>query len=382
MKIGILTLPLHSNYGGLLQAWALQMVLTRMGHEAIIINRVRYCKSLPLWHRILSCIKNEVYVMLGKRKLSYKLLRNLKSISEQHVRKFRYNRYSGISQDIMTDADLNGYIFKEDFDAYIVGSDQVWRPKYSPNLMTYFLDFIKNDDSVIKIAYAASFGVDEWEFSEEQTIGAAELAPFFDLITVRESSGIAFVEKYLNCKATHVLDPTMLLDKEDYTNLIEHPTCSLHESKGNMFCYVLDRSANLNDIIFRCSAKTGLRPYHCNYITPYWQIEDPKKINDCIVPPVEQWLKSFMDAKMVVTDSFHGVVFSIIFNKPFWVVANISRGAARFTSLLEQFNLKDRIVLDSSEIDWGRPIDWNEVNNIRSNCSTNSISILNTYLSR
>ena len=87
-------------------------------------------------------------------------------------------------------------------------------------------------------------------------------------------------------------------------------------------------------------------------------------------------MKSFMDAKMVVTDSFHGVVFSIIFNKPFWVVANISRGTARFTSILSLFNLEDRIVNDTSEMDWSKSIDWNKVNSLRNELKKKSLSIL------
>lgn len=382
MKIGILTQPLHSNYGGLLQAWALQRTLVKMGHEAIIINRV-YNPNLhkkPLLYRTLARIKNELLIAAGKRRRYLRVTDELKNLSEENVRKFRESRYKGISPNIRTNEELVEYVLKENFDAYVVGSDQVWRPCYSPNLMTYFLDFAKNNDKVKKIAYAASFGVDNWEFTKKKTKEAARLAPLFDLITVRESSGVDLVEKYFNCKATHVLDPTMLLQKEDYLKLIEKSTCPLQDSDGELFCYVLDKSPALTEAIKSCASSTGFKSYYCNYKDPYWKLMCNQNIEDCIVPPVEQWLKSFMDAKMVVTDSFHGVVFSIIFNKPFWVVANIERGTARFTSLLKLFSLENRIVSDPHSIDLKSPIDWSVVNAKRTALASKSLSLLSSYL--
>lgn len=382
MKIAILTQPLRYNYGGLLQAWALQHKLANTGHEVIIINRVHNPVKVetPLWYRCLSRIKNEIYIFLGKRKRYLKVTNDLREISEQKVKKFQLNRYKGVSPEIRTHEDLVNFVSKQNFDVYIVGSDQVWRPKYSPNLMTYFLDFVKDDNKVKKIAYAASFGVDNWELTSEETKEASELIPLFDLVTVRESSGVEFLKKYFKCEATQVLDPTMLLDKEDYIKLIENSTCELHDSNGNLFCYVLDKAEDVDKAIQSCSSSTGLHPYYCNSQIRIWQIEGRENIEKSIFPPVEQWLKSFVDAKMVVTDSFHGVVFSIIFNKPFWVIANINRGAARFTSILNQFNLENRIISNLSDIDWEQPIDWNSVNKHRSLLKNKSLSLLLSQL--
>lgn len=379
MKIGILTQPLHSNYGGLLQAWALQKTIAEMGHEVTIINRVYSKSNVPLWRKIAGKVKNEILIGLGKRIRYVPVTDELKKYSEQNVIKFRQKRYLGVSPELKTNKELEKYIGNSKFDAFIVGSDQVWRPAYSPNLMTYFLDFVKGNSKVKKIAYAASFGVDTWEFDEEQTKKAKELAPLFDLITVRESSGVKLVEDYLKCNASHVLDPTMLLDKAEYFGLIDNSTCPLKESDGDIFCYALDQSSTLSKTINTCVKETGLKPFYCNYKTPIWQITKDKK-SDGIVPPVEQWLKSFGDAKMVITDSFHGVVFSIIFNKPFWVILNENRGATRFTSLLELFNLEERIICNLSNVDWNTPIDWESVNIIRAEKKLSSISLLSTYL--
>lgn len=365
MKIGILTQPLRSNYGGLLQAWALQRTLFKIGHDVTIINRINdpNHSSIPLWRRSLSFLKNEVYIALGKRKRYLPVSAELIDYAEQNVIKFREKRYKGVSPNIMTDEQLLSYVEGEKFDAYVVGSDQVWRPKYSPNLMTYFLDFVKDNDKVKKIAYAASFGVDDWEFTKSQTCEASELAKLFNLITVRESSAVPLVKNHLGCKATHVLDPTMLVDRTDYIGLVKNTTCPLEESNEELFCYVLDKAPVLSKIIGECSKQTGYKPFFCNYKTPYNRLHNNYEKDECIVPPVEQWIKSFSDAKMVVTDSFHGTVFSIIFNKPFWVIANKERGLTRFTSLLEQFGLADRIITsDPKSIEWDKSISWSSVN--------------------
>lgn len=376
MKVAILTQPLRSNYGGLLQAWALQKTITEMGHNVTIVNRVHGKPRIPLWRKTASRIKNEILIRLGKRKRYYPVTDTLLDFSEKNVSKFRENRYFGISPELKSNAELRKYINENSFDAYVVGSDQVWRPMYSPDLMTYFLDFVKDNNSVKKIAYAASFGVDEWEFSEAETKKVAELAPLFDLITVRESSGVDLVEKYFNCKATHVLDPTMLFDKEEYQGLINNSSCHLYDSNGELFCYVLDNAKSVKNAIEKCASDLGLNPYYCNYNIPLSKIEKGQSIEDCIVPPVEQWLKSFLDAKMVVTDSFHGVVFSIIFNKPFWVVINVKRGADRFFSLLRLFNLEDRIISEGANVEWLKPIDWVKINNLRSKLSHYSKTLL------
>ena len=380
MKIGILTQPLHSNYGGLLQAWALQKILTELGHKSTIINRVWGKTTIPLWRKVISRIKKEIYIGVGKQKRYITVTEDLRSYSEKNIIPFRQNRYYGISPELKSNNDFNDYISNNIFDAYIVGSDQVWRPKYSPNLMTYFLDFIKDNRKVRKIAYAASFGVDNWELTAEETKEASHLLSLFDIITVRESSGIDLVRKYLGCNATQVLDPTLLLKKMDYIELINKSSLPLHPSQGNLFCYVLDKSETVNEAIRSCASSTGYIPFYCNYKTPVSELEDIKQQSDCIVPPVEQWLRSFHDANMIVTDSFHGVIFSIIFNKPFWVIGNHGRGLARFSSLLCLFNLSERMVTDVSDIKWQLPIDWEVINERHQELKTNSLNLLSSAL--
>ena len=101
-----------------------------------------------------------------------------------------------------------------------------------------------------------------------------------------------------------------------------------------------------------------------------------KRIEDCVFPSVTSWLRAFMDAEMVIVDSFHGAVFSIIFNKPFWVIANAERGNARFESLLGMFKLEDRMIISKDDVDYNSKIDWAKVNEIREREKDKSLKCL------
>ncbi len=377
MKIGILTQPLINNYGGLMQAWALQRALNQMGHQAIIIDRHSTRRKDLLWpRRIASTLKSELNIFFRREKRRIILSEEQNDYIRKNIIPFIKNRYLGISTQLYTNKALSQYVNNENFDAFVVGSDQVWRPCYSPSIGNYFLDFLNTESNAKRIAYAASFGVDNWEYTKKQTEFVRPLAQKFDLITVRELSGVKLVENYLKCKATHVLDPTMLHDKNDYLNLVNEPSVPLHKLEGELFCYVLDKKNELENIINRAENETGFKPYYCNASRKVITHNDVEHLDECVFPPIEQWIKSFYDAKMVITDSFHGTVFSIIFNKPFWVVTNKERGETRFTSLLGIFGLENRIVNEKSNTDWMTPIDWEKVNIKRHQCAKVSKQLL------
>lgn len=255
---------------------------------------------------------------------------------------------------------------KGKYDAYVVGSDQCWRPCYNAFLSSMFLDFVQ-DKQVKRIAYAASFGTDKWEFTPQQTAVCALLAKKFDMVSVREDSGVKLCKEHLGVDAVHVLDPTMLLTKEEYIQLIEKE--KEPKSNGTLFNYFLDPDAKKSVFIQKVAKAKGLKAFQ---VLPKCQTETRTKedvknrIGDCVFPGVTTWLRAFMDADMTIVDSFHGMVFSIIFNKPFWAIGNVSRGMSRFTSLLNMFHLEDRL-LDADnldDVDFSKPIDWTMVNGI------------------
>lgn len=332
-KIAILTQPLGTNYGGILQAFALQHVLREMGHEPITIDR--QVKVSPLF-RLGSLGKGALLCAMGRQKR----IRRWPTAKEsavicQHANRFVSDHIT-TSRPIYSSEELSRYAAEEDFDAFIVGSDQVWRKAYSPCLRDYFLGFLPEESRAKRIAYAASFGVDRWEHNAEETKRYAELAKRFDLITVREDSAVQLCKDHLGVDATHVLDPTMLVDRSVYEQLATGPYA--RPSSGNLFCYILDRTPEKMRLMQHTAKERGLTPYEILQ-TDYRMLPRGRSLMDCVMPPVEQWLRSFMDAEYVVTDSFHGTVFSIIFGKPCLVIANMSRGADRFRSLFQLLGL-------------------------------------------
>lgn len=369
MRIGVLTLPLHNNFGGILQAYALQKVLNNLGHNAELIDKPRDV-SLGLWYRKYPVyFKRAIQKYLMRKEIVVRADVEQNKISDtiaQHTDAFINNRISRIFTKDFTN------IQEKDFDAIIVGSDQIWRPKYFFSAIeNAYLDFAK-EWNIKRIAYAASFGTEEWEYNNEQTTNCAELLKIFNAVSVRESSAVKLCNEKFKVEALHVLDPTMLLEKNDYINLIQETDTA--RSDGNLFCYILDESAEKARIIDNIAKKKGLTPFYVNS-----RYEDPNApLKERIQQPVEKWLSAFQDAEFVITDSFHACVFSIIFNKPFIVYGNKERGFARFESLLKIFGLEDRIAASSDDTDrvLNKPIDWDNINRIHTKWKEKSISFL------
>ena len=349
MRIGILTLPLHTNYGGILQAYALQTVLERMGHEVRVINKSNY--YLPLWKipfvyakRILKNLNGDRFPIFYEQQILKEI-----PIIGQYTNEF-------IDKYIHTlDVKNYSYLKESDFDAIVVGSDQVWRPKYFGKIEDAYLDFAKTWN-IKRIAYAASFGTDKWEYTPEQTERCSNLLKQFDAVSVREKSGVSLCREHFHIKAVHVLDPTMLLSATDYIKLFE--AADIHKSNGTLLCYILDETQEKTALVNRIAEEKKLVPFRVNS-----KVENHSApLSERIQPPVEQWLRGFYDADFVVTDSFHACVFSILFNKPFVVYGNAARGMSRFTSLLEIFGLGGRLFTGMSELQPLDDINWQEVN--------------------
>lgn len=187
MRICILTQPLHTNYGGLLQAYALQAILKQMGHEVWTEDRK--------WKRPLIVNVKQLIARLIKYKgLYYPTDRQEQYMAQKTIPFIR--KYITTTEPISSNTKKE--LRKYHFDAYLVGSDQVWRPIYSYCLSNYFLDFTIGQH-VKRIAYAASFGTSKWEFTEGQTTRCAALAKQFDAISVREDSGVVLCKKILGC---------------------------------------------------------------------------------------------------------------------------------------------------------------------------------------
>lgn len=367
MKIGILTQPLHSNYGGILQNYALQQTLVRAGHEVETIDWGGGSGLRAMLYRMKVRV---LHTLLPNRIPPLRYMPNDKerAIIKRNTNHF-INTYINHTEAMHSYEEFVKQASKGKYDAYVVGSDQCWRPCYNAFLPSMFLDFVL-DKQVKRIAYAASFGTDKWEFTPQQTAVCAPLAKKFDMVSVREDSGVKLCKEHLGIDAVHVLDPTMLLTKEDYIQLIEKE--KEPKSDGTLFNYILDPDAKKSTFIQKVAKANGLKAFQ---VLPKCQTETrtkedvKKRIEDCVFPGVTTWLRAFMDAEMTIVDSFHGMVFSIIFNKPFWAIGNVSRGMSRFTSLLKMFHLENRLLDENNldDVDFFKPIDWAKVNCILEN---------------
>lgn len=334
MKIGILTLTLHTNYGGILQAYALQTVLERMGHEVVVFNRP-FTPLKTKWSqipkRIVKKLLGRDVVIFSERKYNREA-----PILNQHVWEFRKKYIHERIVDKLTD------IKENDVDCIVVGSDQVWRPKYfkeqwETGIEDAFLAFTKGW-KIKRVAYAASFGVDTWEYTPQETEKCKEAIKMFDAISVREDSGVKLLRDNLQASATHVLDPTLLLMKNDYQLLFGRAMTP--KSSGSMLVYLLDFSRKKQNLVKRLAEEHKFKPFSVNRRMK----KKTSLIQERILLSIECWLRGFHDAELVITDSFHACVFSLIFEKPFLVIGNENRGLTRVKNLLEVFDCIDNLI--------------------------------------
>ena len=331
MRIGIITQPLKSNYGGVIQNWALQQVLKKMGYNPITID-YQHCERILYWAKInIFRFVRSIFIPSGRYEYFHKKAKRpyiFDSFIDKHINttKIVYKYTTSL---------LNKY----KLDYIIVGSDQVWRPLYNHEcLFDMYGQFVKQKN-VRLISYAASFGTNKWEYSEDQTIKCAKLIKRFNGISVREKGGIKLCKERFAKDATQVLDPTMLLTKEDYLNLISDTPPLIN--KPFLAAYILDSTKEIENFVFKKAEALELFPL----------IVKPGDISD--LTPL-QWISIFRDADYIVTDSFHGSVFSLIFEKQFESLGNNSRGNARFDLIKELIREQNIQELQQLSLKWLR----------------------------
>lgn len=377
MRIGILTLPPHANYGGILQAYALQTVLERMGHEVVVFDCPLRKFKLPIWKKPLCYSKRIIkrYILQDKSTLINKekidlekelyFRKNTQPFINAHIHRYVVRKLEDIKED--------------DIDAIVVGSDQIWRMLYfKPVWLTEraanaFLAFTAGWN-IKRIAYAASFGNNNPEIPEGEIEDCRKAVSLFNAVSVREESGVKICKDLFGIDAQWVLDPTMLLRSDDYIKLIDS-NIGQSRSSGTLMSYVLDENSDVSELRATIAKEKNLRINITNIAV------NGKEQNELIAqPPVENWLQSFLGANFVINDSFHACVFSILFHKQFIVYGNKDRGMERFTSLLGMFGLKDRLVTSSSEYKPLPDIDYDKVDRILNEKRQEAMSFLESSL--
>lgn len=314
MKIAILTQPLNANYGGVLQNWALQFVLRQLGHEPVTIDYIHRYNRFDWLKASIKTLVLYPFPKYRRRFLPFPQWRRISKVIEPFILK-RINLTHSVDH---YSAEL---LEQYKPDAIVVGSDQVWRPMYNTGVLAdMYLRFAKNY-SCPKVAYAASFGTDVWEYTIGQENECKLLVQQFTSVSTREESGAKLCREHFGIEAIQTLDPTLLVPKEVYEDLCMNVP---HADKPYLAAYVLSDSEDVDEIIERKAKEMNLEIHR--FTADF----------SCTLS-VEKWLAMIRDASYVVTNSFHGTVFSIIFGIPFHAVVNKERGTSRFDDLLSKY---------------------------------------------
>ncbi|MDU1340364.1 MAG: polysaccharide pyruvyl transferase family protein [Clostridium butyricum] len=368
MKVGILTFHNAHNYGAVLQAYALKKKISELGHNVEIVNYrnenidKRYEKKL----RAGISLKDFKYPRQLINKISYKKnVPYMQPAWEKQCEKFTsfINMQLLNSKSHITIDDLK----KSNYDVLIVGSDQVWSSWITDGLdPVYLLDFKFNGR---KISYAASLMGGSIDDSEKDYF--IKCLQDFDYISVREDSLRKSVIETCKCDAVTVLDPTLLINSESYEEI---ESKELLFNERFIFAYFVSENVELMRCAEKLAKESGFKLLELHY---YMQkkYDDHNQIAD--IGPAE-FLWYIKNSEYVITNSFHGTVFSILYKKNFYSVYEKN---ARINNLLEALKLEDRHAVNSNEIDFNRVINFENVDRYLNNFRESSIGFLKKSLS-
>jgi len=350
MRIGIITITDGQNYGNRLQNFALQETLKKLGAEVDTIKRLTY-HDITGMNRVKLYIKNFV-----------KLFKNNKALISVYIRKHKFSKfnkkYISFSKYSLRDNHAPDEL-KDAYDFFICGSDQIWNPyiriAYNDieNAFAVFADYNQ------RISYAASFGISE--IPKRYIKQYQKLINGIKTISVREAEGVDIVKKLTGREAKLVLDPTMLLSKEEWIRIEKKP--KWYKGKQYVLTYFLGgRAENIKRLVNEISIRDGLDIIN---LESEFLVNNIVKNTDYYSVSPEEFVYLVHHCSYMLTDSFHGSVFSIIFEKIFGVfgrkeVEKNNNMSSRIISLLSMFGLQS--CLDNINI--LRSIDYNKIKQI------------------
>lgn len=378
MRIGIITYWRGtSNYGQIVQHWAMQVALKKMGHTPFLIRFYPGYNHglLKRWLKLLKLV-DYARAIMASIKGNKSDLKKIFHDNERAFHLFRRVNLNVSKQKYYKLADLQ--VFPPRADAYITGSDQVWSQllSYKENEV-YFLNF--GDDKVRRIAYAPSFSMDE--YPKELLSNLQHNLSRFCNVSCREYAGVDICKKAGFLKAKKVLDPTFLLCKDDYEKLIRQ-VVTKHRHHNFVFIYSLNITSS--DEIRWKELKDSYKDYSY-VVTPsdgYFAGDELfGKDVEYSYCTIQGWLANIYNSSLVVTPSFHGVALAIILEKEFVYTpldGHCAKGNGRIIDLLTDLSLTDRILTkERNYIDIiNKPIDWVKVGKTLSELRNDSVSFL------
>lgn len=353
-KIDIITLHRVVNYGSVLQTYALQEKLKEKGNEVEVIDY--YPERLHLFG-MLKRLKNKKEIL---RKNPIIRFGAQCVILPSYIMRFRMFKNFLKKYIKMTD---KTYYTKEELeedppkaDIYCTGSDQVWNSDWNEKIeYPFYLDFVP--DNKRRISYAASFG--KKQLNKEEIPETKRLIDKYQYISMRELSGVEILKQLGRNDGINVLDPTLLLNKEEWLKIASNK----YDGKKYILMYNLNRNKKIDSYVEKLSKEKGLDIYYISYNLHECFKKGKMKCN----VKVEDFLSLIANASYVVTDSFHATAFSINFNTPFMIVFP-EKFSTRLLSILEITGLKNRIVEDYTDTKLANEkIDFTHVNSVLEN---------------
>ena len=371
MRIAVITFfQSQDNYGQLLQCYALQKILCKMGHKPYLI-RFGFHQEFFHWMK-----KRNLLTKSGRNATRHQLKLLIHPNKNALDRGFDEFRKKHLTQSIRcynSLAELQRNPPKAR--CYIAGSDQVWAQLLSnDDNRAFFLDF--GPKTIKRVSYAPSFAVKD--YPDELKGKLAEQLGRFDAISVREQSGVRIC-KDVGYEASLVLDPTLLIEAWHYRNLMIKPSISNYcfvyhvnvYSQEDLYWdkfYSYNENKNLKSVAVFANPASNV------------DMEFLQKA-EYVYPTIGQWLGYISEAEYVLTSSFHGLVFSLLFHKPFVVCLrkeSVFAGNDRITTMMELLGLSDRIMSDGSSAEnlIQKPINWEHVDDVLRKKNEESISYL------
>lgn len=372
-KIGIITICRCNNYGAELQAFALQRKLSLMGYDAEILDYLFYkhpkhkkesfsmpaYKGYPFKRKMaellfpwMECFKSMKHrAAIAKREAAFEVFHKANTRFSQ-----QYRSYSAL------------YSNPPHYDAYCVGSDQVWNPWSYTSLNPYFLTFASKD--AVKFSYASSFGVSEIPVIAKEYF--KEGLNNLQSISVREKTGVSIVNSLIGQDAQTVADPTLLLNAKEWDEVLNE--CKVPEGKY-ILIYELKKVPYIAQSALNLAKQKGLKIVRICKAAFRQDPMDKPIINIMDAGPAE-FLGLFKNAEIVMTNSFHGTVFSILFNKNFYTIVNKSaNNNSRQLDLLSTLGI-DRIKYTDEDFVESKPLDWGVINKRVSDFRRKSVDYL------
>lgn len=337
MKIGTITFHASHNYGSVLQAYALQTYIEKLGVE----------ENIPIDYKIINLripIQRKIYAYRSQEEGIQGIGKRILNIPFQNVNKTKYERFEKFINERLKltpkEYETEESLMKEnfDFDYYVSGSDQLWNIGAVDFSWANYLSFTSSKN---KISYAASFGPKKLNWTEEQKQKITNLLKDYSYLSVREEGSFQNVKTLIGKEPEILIDPTALLTKQQWEGIFSKEPII---KEDYLFFYTLDATSEKVNIVNQVAKKLGLKVVVSKSFKKYDFINGYTRKYDS---GPEEFLNLIKYAKLVISSSFHGTVFSILFHKPFLAIDGAKD--FRIATLLKKMELLDRSVINEVE---------------------------------